>query len=193
MMKKAGEKLNTLLLAKEISVKFIKDPLFMFICPVKAKRADFIEKYFAYYLNQWDTGSEIIIDENKKCIATLTDPKHFKYSFWGKNSLPLKMSKYSGNILNHQEIVQEIINIVVPEAMNKRLLTIYAAPDVSADDINKIIKTCQERAKKENFVLVYETLSKRFISLFEAAGFETGYARQFINTQFFQTVMTFNI
>lgn len=193
MKKSSSEKLNIPLLANEFSEKFIKDPLFMFICPLKTKREDFIKKYFLYYLKQWDTGSEVIISESKKCIATLINPDDFKYSFWGKNSLPLKMSKYSGNILNHQEIVQDIINIVVPENMNKRLLTIYASFDATADDINGIIESCKKRAESESFVLVYETLSKRFIPLFEGAGFETGYARQFMNTQFFQTVMTFNI
>ena len=38
------------------------------------------------------------------------------------------LNKYSYNILNHMEVVQNIINIVVPEQFGKRLLTIYSTP-----------------------------------------------------------------
>lgn len=103
------------------------------------------------------------------------------------------MNKYSHNILNHMEVVQNIIDIVVPEQLSKRLLTIYSAPEVPESEIERIIQESKKKAKEENFVLVYETFSKRFIETFEKAGFETGYSRQFLNTQFFQTVMTYNI
>ena len=77
--------------------------------------------------------------------------------------------------------------------MKKRLLTIYASPDATAKELEEIISVSMKRAKEEGFVLVYETFSKRFIPGFEENGFVTGYARQFLNTQFFQTVMTYNI
>ncbi len=172
---------------------FIKDPLFMFMCPIKSKRAEFIEKYFKYYLEKWSVTGELINTGSKNVVAVLRNPDNFVYKFPGKHGLSLRMNKYSYNILNHMEVVQNIINIVVPEQFGKRLLTIYSTPDVSEKEIEDIIKICKDRAEKENFVLVYETFSKRFINTFESEGFETGYSRQFLNTQFFETVMTYNI
>lgn len=185
--------LNLSALPGEYARLFIKDPLFMFLCPVKANRADFIIKYFQYYLEKWDSRGELIKTSSKNIAATLTDPNAFPYKFPGKHGFSLKMNKYSHNILNHMEVVQNIIDIVVPEQLSKRLLTIYSAPEVPESEIERIIQESKEKAKEENFVLVYETFSRRFIETFEKAGFETGYSRQFLNTQFFQTVMTYNI
>ena len=192
-MEKSNTKPNISSLPGDYARLFIKDPLFMFLCPVKSKRAEFIEKYFNYYLEKWYNAGELIETGSKNIAAVLTDPDDFVYKFPGKHGFSLKMNRFSYNILNHMEVVQNIVNIVVPEQLNKRLLTIYAAPEVSEKDIERIIAICEAKAKSENFVLIYETFSKRFINKFEQAGFETGYSRQFLNTQFFQTVMTYNI
>lgn len=192
-MEKNKAKLNISSLSGDYARFFIKDPLFMFLCPVKSKRADFIEKYFNYYLFKWNTAGELITTDSKNIAVALTDPDKFVFKFPGKHGFSLKINKYSYNILNHMEVVQNVVNIVVPEQLNKRLLTIFSAPEVSENEIETIINDCKRRAEEENFVLVYETFSKRFIEKFENAGFETGYSRQFLNTQFFQTVMTYNI
>ncbi len=192
-MEKSNSQFNISSLPGEYARLFIKDPLFMFLCPVKANRADFIIKYFNYYLPRWNSAGEFIETGSKNIAATLTDPNLFIYKFPGKHGFSLKMNRYSYNILNHMEVVQNIINIVVPEQLNKRLLTIYSAPEVPEKEIENIIEYCKKKAEEENFVLVYETFSKRFIEKFEKSGFETGYSRQFLNTQFFQTVMTYNI
>lgn len=192
-MEKNSAKPNISLLPGEWARFFIKDPLFMFLCPIKAKRAEFIEKYFRYYLEKWSREGALIDKGSKNIAAVLTNPEDFVYKFPGKNGLSLKMNRFSPNILNHMEVVQNIIDIVVPAQLNKRLLTIYAAPEVDEQSIDRIIDFCKQKAKEENFVLVYETFSKRFVKKFEEKGFETGYSRQFLNTQFFQTVMTYNI
>lgn len=187
------KKLNSAALAGKFAKSFVKEPLFMFFCPIKAKREDFIEKYFAYYLDKWQDKGALMISENRNIVAVLENPDDFKFRFSGKKSFALIRSRFSFNIFNHQEIVQDIINIVVPVQMKKRLLTIYASPDATAKELEEIISVSMKKAKEEGFVLVYETFSKRFIPAFEENGFETGYARQFLNTQFFQTVMTYNI
>lgn len=192
-MENSNTKVNISSLPGDCACLFIKDPLFMFMCPIKSKRAEFIEKYFNYYIEKWNATGELISTDSKNVVAVLRNPDNFLYKFPGKHGLSLKMNKYSYNILNHMEVVQNIINIVVPEQFSKRLLTVFTSPDASEKEIGEIIKICKQKAEKENFVLVYETFSKRFINEFESEGFETGYSRQFLNTQFFETVMTYNI
>ena len=51
-MKNNSMEFNTTALAADYARLFIKDPLFMFFCPDKSKRADFIEKYFLYLREQ---------------------------------------------------------------------------------------------------------------------------------------------
>ena len=66
---------------------------------------------------------------------------------------------------------------------------------IDADDTIEecMLEKMYEKAEKENFVILYETLSKRLVPEFEKSGFECVYAKQFIGTRFFQTVMAYNI
>lgn len=177
--------------SRDYSRIFVKDPLFMFFCPQKSNRSRFIEKYFLYNLPKWEQNGELININSKNVVGTLIDADNFENKVSAIKSL--RYGKYSSNIESHMDVVENIVNIVVPLQMKKRLLNIFAGPEVTADEINKIIEICKKKADEENFVLIYETFSRRFIPLFEENGFETGYGRQYLNTQFFQTVMTYNI
>lgn len=180
-------------LQENLNKYMLTDPLFMLFCPQKNKRSDFIDKYFSYYLEKWAEKNQLFISESKKTAVTLVNPKDFKYRFSGKNALSLKLSGNSYSIFVHRQTVENIVNIVVPVQMNKRVLTIYGSPADNLDEITALAKQCMKKAKEDGFVLVYETLSKKLVRTFEELGFEIGYAKQFMNTQFFQTIMTYNI
>lgn len=191
-MKNTLDKNSILSLSSSLKPFMIKHPLFMFFCSQKQRRPDFIDKYFLYYLNKWTVDDELFISESKKTAVSLIDPNSYKFKFSGKHALSLKSDKNSRNILVHQEVVQSIVDIIVPENMKKRVMTIYGSPLDNPDEIIVLAKKCMKQAKDKNFVLVYETLSKKLVPVFEKLGFEISYAHQFIDTQFFQTVMIYN-
>lgn len=179
-------------LQENLNKYMLTDPLFMLFCPQKSKRADFCNKYFSYYLEKWQKKGCLIISESKKTAVTLIDPNSFKYKISGKNALPLKLSGNAGNVFIHQKAVQSITDIIIPAQMEKRILTIYGNPAENLDEILSLTEECMQKAKEEGFILVYETLSRKLVPLFEKKDFEINYAKQFMNTQFFQTVMTYN-
>ena len=192
-MKSTLDKQTLNALQKNLNMYMQSDPLFMLFCPRKEKRADFADKYFNYYLEKWAKKNELLISESKKTAVTLIDPKDFKYNFSGKNALPLKFTGNSQSVFIHRESVEAIVNIVVPVQMNKKIVTVYGNPAENLDEITALIKECIKTAEQEGFVLVYETLSRKLVPVFESLGFEIGYAKQFMNTQFFQTIMTYNV
>jgi len=181
------------ILLSKLNPLMIKDPLFMLFCPQKQKRADFINKYFIYYLEKWQKGGELLYSSSKCTAVSLINPDNYTYKFSGAHSLALKYNKNSFHILMHREIVEGIVSVVVPERMEKRIMNIYGSPDENLNEIMELTEECMKQAKENHFVLVYETLSKKLVPEFEKLGFEIGYARQFMNTQFFQTVMTYNV
>lgn len=181
------------ILVSKFSRILLKDPYFMFLCPDLDNRAKFISKYFSYYINIWQANGEMILSSSKNAAATLIDSEEYKYNFKGKNGLSLKLSKYSRNILIHRETVQRISEIILPEQTKRRVMTIYAAPQAEKADIAELIAKCKAKAKKEGFAVLYETLSRRLVPEFEKSGFKTVYTKKFIGTQYFQTVMAYNI
>ncbi|MCC8016885.1 MAG: hypothetical protein LIO43_05980 [Clostridiales bacterium] len=141
------------ILANKISKTFIKDPIFMYFCPEKAKRSDFIKKFFIYNFDKLEAENDFYVSENQNAVAALASPDKLDFRFSGKHSLSLKLNRYSKNILIHREIVKNIIDVVVPPQLKKYILTVYAAPDVSVKEINSIIDICTAKAKKRDLCL----------------------------------------
>lgn len=190
MNEKRQRKISASLLKARLSKIVMSDPLFIFYCPVKKKRASFADKYFSYYINQWNENGELIIGRSGCLAATLINPDDFSYKFWGKHGIALRLSRSKRNIILHREVVQNVTNVILPESINKKVLSLYADSD-NGSGISELIDECIRRANDENFVLVYETLSEKLIPLFESKGFGVAFTKQFMNTPFLQTLMTY--
>ena len=176
----------------ELAPLLVKEPLFMFLCPQQEKREGFIKKYLGYVVPKNQKYGEFEISQGG-IVSMLYDPDDIRLKLSGKNSFSLKHSRYALNVLDHQSIVKDVVGIIIPEAFESRVLNVYITKDCTEDEILSVIEQYKKMAREEEFVLIYETLSKRLVPLFEKAGFKTAYARNIMNTRFIQTVMTYNI
>lgn len=178
---------------ESISRQLMSHPLFMFYCPNRSERDKFINNFLDYYLYSWTKYGEGYISDSGLTLASLVSTEAFEFKFKGKNALKMKMDKNSQRILHHRSVVGGITNIIVPPAINTRVLTIYGSPDRNFDDIASLVKEIQEHAKEKGFAIVYETFSRKLVEHMAEQGFEVAYQKQFTNTQFFQTLMTYNV
>ncbi len=191
VMKDNPENMKLRLLAANLPPIMVKDPMFMFYCPLKINRDSFINKYFRYFLPKWIARDELLSSESGKTAATLINPDTYPHKFSGQHGFSMMRDKNSSHILLHRRVITDIIDVILPERMQKKVLTMYADPE-NSDEIAQLIDEAKKKAEEENFVVVYETLSKTLLPIFERKGFEIAYERQFMNTQFFQTVMVYN-
>lgn len=176
-----------------LAPKLNKDPLFMFFCPILSKRQDFINAYFNYYIYEWSRYDELLYDEKSKSLISLVDPATFEYKFKGKGAHSMKKFKTSSNVFAHRENLEEIFEILVSPTRECRVMTLYANCDTDFDSIVMLVDEAMEIAQKNNYILMFETFSRKLISFFEAKGFSVASQKQFLNTQFIETVMTYNI
>lgn len=177
----------------QLTPKMIKEPLFMFFCQDITKREDFINAYLKYYLYEWSEYDTLLCHEGTKCLASLVDPDTFAYKFKGKGARGLKKFRDSSTIFAHRENLEGIIDIIIPPSRESRVLTIYGNPDVDFDAINQLVDEAIKMAQEENFILIYETFSRKLIAFMQHKGFSIASQKQFLNTQFVETVMVFNV
>lgn len=175
-----------------LAPKLNKDPLFMFFCPMLSKRQDFINSYFNYYIYEWSRYDELLYDEDSKSLISLVDPTTFEYKFKGKGAHSLKRFKTSDSILAHRENLEEIFEILVPPTRECRVMTLYANADTDFDSIVELVDEAIALAQEKNYILMFETFSRKLIAYFESKGFAVASQKQFLNTQFVETVMTYN-
>ncbi|MGN0522078.1 MAG: hypothetical protein ACI4IQ_05510 [Eubacterium sp.] len=173
--------------------QLVSHPLFMFYCPEKSRREKFINNFLDYYLYNWSKFGELYVSDTKSTVATLVNIHAFEYKFSGKNAMKMKVDRNSHRIFLHRETVENITAIIVPQTVETRILTLYGSVDNNPDEIKALVREIKEHSKEKNFAVVYETFSKRLLDFMSSEGFETSYQKQFLTTQFFQTLMTYNV
>lgn len=180
-------------LALRLTRTALSHPLMMYYCPNKEKRSRYIRAYFRYHLPKWAKADSAIVSEDGHVVATLVDRNSFAYSFSGKYALQLFLAGDIRRLRLHRRVTHNIVNVMVPLTMPVRVMTLFGDSRTEQDALLEVVRAAQARARQEGFVLVYETFSRRLLSEMEALGFSAGYQRNFVNTQFVQTLMTYNI
>ena len=176
-----------------ISPQLMSHPHFMFYCPAKSKRADFINDFLSYHLFNWTDKGQLYVSPNVKIIASLVNKKEFEYKFSGKNSFKLKHNANVSRIIVQRKNVDHITRIIVPVAIDAKVLTLYGSAGGAEDDLKSLVSEIMSTAKDEGFAVVYETFSRRLIEFMESMGFEIAYQKPFLGTQFLQTLMIYNV
>lgn len=171
----------------------MSNPHMMFYCPDKLKRERFIDKFLSYYIYNWSKKGEAFLSPSRMALASLADRDSLEYGLSGKNAVKLRMDACSRRILIHRGTVEEITNILIPRSMQTKIMMLHCSPVNNADEIAALTDEIKELARGQGFAVAFETFSKTVASFMEAMGFEIGYQRQFLDTQFLQTVMTYNV
>lgn len=182
--------------AEEKTISFMTDeltkhPLFMYLCPDLKRRPEFIRRYFAYHLPRWIKHGEVLISQSGETVVALLDRNNFEFRFVGRHALKLRLDKNNTRVLMHRHTVRDISNIMIPEYMDVRVMTLFGNLNKNPHEIIDLVNEAKKKAKEENFVLIYETLSKRMIPCMEELDFQRGYQRKFLNTQYIQTMMVY--
>lgn len=180
-------------IANNMSENLIKFPLFMFFCVDVTKRQGFIKDYFSYHLPKWVKNDMVFATDNFDTVAVLSDPLSFEYKYKGINAPLMKKYKFSSTVFMHRENIEQICDILLPYTKPSRVITIYSGAQVGFDRIESLVDEIIEYSNKENITLVFDTFSRRYLPGMEYKGFVTAYRKQFLNTQFVETVMTYNM
>lgn len=180
-------------ISERFGERFIKDPLFMFFCSDINKRKAFIYDYMMYYLPRFVDEETVFIDKNATAVVTLVDPNDFEYKFKGLSGQKLKKYSFSSKVFLHKENLEEICETVLPGNKQAMVLTVYSDPNGKFDSLRELIAEAVDFADRENITLIYDTFSRKYIDYMQSKDFVVAYSKPFMDTQFIETVMTYNV
>ncbi|MBR1762321.1 MAG: hypothetical protein IJ731_03020 [Eubacterium sp.] len=174
-----------------IAPKLVNHPAFMFYCKNGKNREKFIEDYFNYFLHKWNKKELVFSNENHDIIISLIDVNSYHSKDKGLGAAKLKKYKNPyANVSFHQGTVAYLTEIVAPANIETKIMTVYSTLNY-ADEVDKLVDEVTAIANENNFMIVYETFSKKSNEIMSKKGFETAYEKQFSGTQYFETVMTY--
>lgn len=180
-------------ISERFGERFIKDPLFMFFCSDINKRKAFIYDYMMYYLPRFVDEETVFIDKHATAVVTLVDPNDFEYKFKGLSGQKLKKYSFSSKVFLHKENLEEICETVLPGNKQAMVLTVYSDPNGKFDSLRELIVEAVDFADRENITLIYDTFSRIYIDYMQSKDFVVAYSKPFMDTQFIETVMTYNV
>ena len=178
-------------ISKTVAPKLVTHPAFMFYCKNEKHRQSFIADYFKYFLRKWNNKEIILADENYDVIISLIDIETYHNKDRGIGATRLKSYKNPyANVSFHQGNVSYLANIVAPAHIDTKIMTVYATLK-NLDITEKLVDEAVKLAQENDFMIVYETFSKKANEMMTQKGFEIAYEKQFSVTQYFETVMTY--
>lgn len=180
-------------ISERFGERFIKDPLFMFFCSEINKRKAFIYDYMMYYLPRFVDEETVFIDKHATAVVTLVDPNDFEYKFKGLSGQKLKKYSFSSKVFLHKENLEEICETVLPGNKQAMVLTVYSDPNGKFDSLHELIAEAVDFADREDITLIYDTFSRKYIDYMQSKDFVVAYSKPFMDTQFIETVMTYNV
>lgn len=180
-------------ISERFGERFVKDPLFMFFCSDINKRKAFIYDYMMYYLPRFVDEETVFIDKHATAVVTLVDPKDFEYKFKGLSGHKLKKYSFSSKVFLHKENLEDICDTLLPGNKQAMVLTVYSDQNGKFDSLQELIAEAVDFADRENITLVYDTFSRKYIDYMQSKDFVVAYSKPFMDTQFIETVMTYNV
>ena len=177
-------------ICETLAPNLIRHPAFMFYCKSEKDREDFIKAYFGYFLRKWK-DEIILINESGTVLVALVDINNFHTKDKGKGLSKLKRYKNAyANVSYHQGNIFYLTEIVAPAKINTKIMTVFSTLK-NKEEANKLVDEAIELAKANDYMIVYETFSKKAGAIMVEKGFEIAYEKLFQGTQFFETMMTY--
>lgn len=181
-------------ISQKMSERLIKHPLFMFFCKDINKRSEFIYDYFRYYLPEWIENEMLYANDDYSVLISAINPENFDFKFKGLGAYRMKKYEFSSNVFVHRENLENICDILLPYTKPTLILIVYASYEsLQQPDFFELIREIKDYAKKNDVVLLYDTFSRKGVASMIEEGFTIAYSKQFIITQYNETVMTYNI
>lgn len=178
-------------ISKTVAPKLLKQPAFMFYCKNTKDRQSFIEDFFYFFLNKWNKKEIVLTNESYDVIVSLVDIENYHSKDKGRGAAKLKRYKNPyANVQYHQGNVSYLANIVAPANIKAKIMTVYATLKYS-DVVGELVDEAIKLAEENDFMIVYETFSKKAIDYMGEKGFLSAYEKQFQGTQYYETVMTY--
>ncbi len=170
------------------SASLISHPLMMYYCPDRSKREKFITRYMEHNLPHWIADGTVLVSDSAHVAGVLLPKNAPEY-----RTMPILTGDRTRRIQAHRNVTRNIVGVMIPREKPVQVLTLFGNTTAQKQELLQLASEAQDLADEKQFVLVYDTFSRRLVDALEAQGFSTGYQRNFLDTHFIQTLMTYNI
>ena len=180
-------------LVEFLGASLLSHPLMMYYCPDRDKREKFITRYMEHNLPRWIQTGTVLVSDPAHAVGVLLSKDAPEYRSPSKGALSMLSVDHSRRIQSHRNVTRNIVGVMIPREKPVQVLTLFGNAAAQKQELLQLVSEAQDLADEKQFVLVYDTFSRRLIDALENQGFSTGYQRNFLDTHFIQTLMTYNI
>lgn len=176
-----------------LQASLLSHPLMMYYCPEREKREKFIAYYMKHNLPRWTKSGTVLVSDPAQALGIMLPKDAPEYRSPAKTALSMLSGGKIQRMQVHRNVTRNIVGVMIPREKPVQILTLFGNAVAQKEELLQIVREAQDLADEKQFVLVYDTFSRRLIASMEDGGFAAGYQRNFLNTHFIQTLMTYNI
>ncbi|MBQ7202941.1 MAG: hypothetical protein IJS03_02860 [Eubacterium sp.] len=179
-------------LSNILAPKLTQARLFKFLCPNEGEREEFIKAYLRYNMPHWFERHDcVLVDENLDVLVVVASPRRSSHKFKGKGAKKLRRFESAPAIFYYRGNLAYLTHLVAPR--NKRLKVMTILTDGNHDEaVMELVDEAIALSYKNDFNLMYDSLTRRYNAELEEKGFVISYQKKFALTGYVETLMTLN-
>ena len=135
----------------------------------------------------------MLVSDPAHAVVVLLPTNAPEYRSPANGALSMLSGDRFRRIQSHRNVTRNIVGVMIPREKPVQVLTLFGNAAAQKQELLQLVSEAQDLADEKQFVLVYDTFSRRLVDALENQGFSTGYQRNFLDTHFIQTLMTYNI
>ena len=139
------------------------------------------------------TPGTVLVSDPAHAVGVLLPKNAPEYRSPSMGTLSMLSGDRFRRIQSHRNVTRNIVGVMIPREKPVQVLTLFGNAAAQKQELLQLVSEAQDLADEKQFVLVYDTFSPRLGDALENQGFSTGYQRNFLDTHFIQTLMTYNI
>lgn len=144
-------------------------------------------------LPRWIQTGTVLVSDPAHAVGVLLPKNAPEYRSPSMGTLSMLSGDRFRRIQSHRNVTRNIVGVMIPREKPVQVLTLFGNAAAQKQELLQLASEAQDLADEKQFVLVYDTFSRRLVDALENQGFSTGYQRNFLDTHFIQTLMTYNI
>ena len=157
-------------LVEFLGASLLSHPLMMYYCPDRDKREKFITRYMEHNLPRWIQTGTVLVSDPAHAVGVLLSKDAPEYRSPSKGALSMLSGDRFRRIQSHRNVTRNIVGVMIPREKPVQVLTLFGNAAAQKQELLQLVSEAQDLADEKQFVLVYDTFSRRLVDALAETG-----------------------
>lgn len=148
-------------LVEFLGASLLSHPLMMYYCPGSGQAGKIHHPLYGAQPPRWIQTGTVLVSDPAHAVGVLLPKNAPEYRSPSKGALSMLSVDHSRRIQSHRNVTRNIVGVMIPREKPVQVLTLFGNAAAQKQELLQLVSEAQDLADEKQFVLVYDTFSRR--------------------------------